>query len=61
MYALQVWVRVEGAIPGGMDAELSGSNVVESDGSKDGRDISGLAVKAVWGVCRFVSTLIALL
>ena len=54
-------VGAEGAGLEGGGAKLSGSKVDKGNGAKDGGDISGLAVEAGWGVCRFVYTLIAML
>ena len=42
-----------------MDAETSGSEVGEGEGSEEGEGLTGLTVMAGWGVCRVVSTLIA--
>ena len=64
------WVRAEGsglevgeegARPGEGDAESSESEAGKGDGATGGVDLAGLAVKSVWGVCRFVSTLISTL
>ena len=54
-------VGAEGAGPGGRDAESSGIKVGEGDVAEDEGNISGLAVKAGWGACKVVSTLIATL
>ena len=51
-------VGEEGAGPGEGGVEQSGSEVGKCDGSEDGGNLAGLAVKEGWRVCRFVSTLI---
>ena len=51
----------EGAGPGRGDAKLSGSEVGEGDRAEDGGGLAELAVKARWGVCRFLYTIIATL
>ena len=54
-------IGAEGTRLEGGDAESSGVEVGEVDGAEYGVDLAGLAVKAGWGVCRFISTLIATL
>ena len=55
----EVWSEVSGLERG--DAKSSRSEVGEGDGAKYGGNLAGLVVKVKWGVCRFVSTLIATL
>ena len=53
-------VGTEGAGPEGRESELSGSEVGEGDGAKDG-DLAGIVVKSGRGSCIGVSTQIAML
>ena len=54
-------VGVEGARPGGGDAESSGSEVGEGDGDEYGGDLAGLAAEVGWEGCRIVATIRATL